>query len=100
MSREDQWNQAQYEKFRSERSRPFWDLVKEVDFENVASMLDLGCGTGELTQALHTANELEETHGIDSSEKMLEESAKYKARGLTFERCDIASYKPPTPIDL
>jgi trans-aconitate 2-methyltransferase len=98
--REDQWNPEQYQKFHAERSRPFWDLVKKIDFENTISMLDLGCGTGELTHALHVAHQLGESVGIDSSEKMLEETPKYKARGLTFERVDILDFKPVKPFDL
>ena len=98
----DLWNPEQYKKFQAERARPFWDLAKKIDFAKVFSMLDVGCGNGELTKALHLAHDLPRTVGIDSSANMLEqaESEAQAARGLSFAHADVESYKPTDKFDL
>jgi trans-aconitate 2-methyltransferase len=97
---QDHWNPDQYSKFKDERSRPFWDLAKRIRFDDIDTMLDVGCGTGELTHALHVAHQLTKTTGIDSSERMLEESKRFSTRGLNYELADIELYSPPQQYDL
>ncbi|HUJ12992.1 MAG TPA: methyltransferase domain-containing protein [Thermoanaerobaculia bacterium] len=65
------WNPDQYERFKTERSQPFWDLVALVAPRPDMRIVDLGCGTGELTRALHEKLGARETLGIDSSATML-----------------------------
>lgn len=96
----DAWNPQQYKKFENERARPFWDLAKKVNFEKVFSMLDVGCGTGELTRTLHMAHQLPRTLGIDSSAKMLETAKTIVERGLTFEQAAIETFQPKEQFDL
>src|SRR5258707_590643 len=48
-----QWDPDQYERFKAERARPFWDLVALVQPCPGGRVVDLGCGTGELTKELH-----------------------------------------------
>src|SRR4051812_25117185 len=91
---EDHWNPQQYEKFREERSRPFWDLAGKIDFKGTTSLLDVGCGTGELTRALHDARSLEVTVGVDSSRAMLDEAVKHAKWGISFERAQIETFSP------
>jgi trans-aconitate 2-methyltransferase len=55
-------------------------------------VLDLGCGTGELTGHLHRFTKARETLGIDNSEAMLKESRAYAQQGLNFEREDIVRF--------
>ncbi len=87
---ESPWNPAQYERFRDQRSQPFFDLLSMVEPCPGGRVIDLGCGTGELTRALHAATGAEETLGIDNSETMLAKSAAFKEKGLRFEPGDIA----------
>jgi len=69
----DTWNPEQYDKFKTERSQPFFDLLDLIPKESCfAHALDLGCGTGELTAVLHERFDIKHTLGIDNSEKMLE----------------------------
>ena len=96
----DNWNPEQYNRFQTERSQPFWDLATKVDFTKVNSLLDIGCGTGELTGQLHAHRRLKTTIGIDSSPAMLEKAAAWKAKGLTFSLGDANSYSPSQKFDV
>jgi trans-aconitate 2-methyltransferase len=49
----DVWDPARYERFHDERSRPFRDLLALVQPREAMRVVDLGCGTGELTALLH-----------------------------------------------
>ena len=84
------WSPAQYEKFKSERSQPFWDLVALIEPRSHMRIADLGCGTGELTRALHERLQAAETVGIDNSEAMLAKAP--SAPGLRFEKAAIESF--------
>src|SRR5438067_13793451 len=67
----DAWDPAQYERFRDERARPFLDLLALVRPCPGMRVVDLGCGTGELTARLHDELAAGETLGVDRSEAML-----------------------------
>ena len=41
-----------YQRFGGERSRPFFDLVARIGAEKPGTVVDLGCGPGELTGTL------------------------------------------------
>lgn len=86
------WSPDQYERFKNERSRPFFDLLALVRPEPGMRVLDLGCGTGELTREMHRALGATETLGIDSSAEMLAKSADHAADGLRFELGDVATF--------
>lgn len=94
------WNPTQYERFRDERKRPFFDLVSLLRAVPGGRVVDLGCGTGELTRVLHEATQAAETVGIDSAETMLAKSAAVAGSGLRFERADIAAFAPARPFDV
>ena len=79
------WNPDQYHKFRAERSKPFYDLLEMVRPNQTMRIVDLGCGTGELTWVLHERLEAAETLGIDSSESMLGRGVAADISGLAFE---------------
>jgi len=81
----DKWNPELYERFQSERSRPFYDLVDMVHRQENLRVLDLGCGTGKLTKYLHDTLAARETLGIDASEKMLLVARQFEGNGLRFE---------------
>lgn len=94
------WDPRQYEKFRAERSAPFFDLLAMVGPVAGGRVVDLGCGTGELTQELHRRTGASETLGIDSSETMLGSAISGEVAGLRFERGQIESFAPDQPFDL
>jgi trans-aconitate 2-methyltransferase len=97
------WDPAQYERFKAERSRPFFDLLALVRARPGMRVVDLGCGTGELTAELHARLGARETVGIDSSETMLAKAAPLLRAGetaLRFERGRIEDWLPASPVDL
>jgi trans-aconitate 2-methyltransferase len=85
------WNPDQYHKFQMERSAPFNDLLKLVDVRSHLKAVDLGCGTGELTQRLADSLPESEVLGLDNSPQMLAKANSVKHAGLTFELGDQAS---------
>ena len=83
------WNPDQYHRFQNERSKPFFDLLALVEPAPGCSVVDLGCGTGELTRILHETSQAATTVGLDSSETMLARTLEHAGGGLTFKRGDI-----------
>jgi trans-aconitate 2-methyltransferase len=96
----DAWDAAQYERFERERSAPFFDLLDLVEPCPGGRVVDLGCGTGELTRALHERTGASGTVGLDSSPAMLARSADHAGGGVTFELGDIAAWMPSEPVDV
>ncbi|MFX6006777.1 hypothetical protein ABTF07_19590, partial [Acinetobacter baumannii] len=52
MQAQVQWDVSQYLRFGGERLRPALDLMLHLPMQNPARILDLGCGTGNLTALL------------------------------------------------
>jgi trans-aconitate 2-methyltransferase len=94
------WNPAQYERFKAERRQPFDDLLGLVHRRAHMHVLDLGCGTGELTRELHVNLDAAETLGIDSSPSMLEKAVAPAGDGLRFVQAEIESFAPERAVDL
>jgi trans-aconitate 2-methyltransferase len=82
------WDPKQYHKFQAERSAPFFDLLALVEIRPDLKVVDLGCGTGELTRHLAQALPDSNVTGLDSSPTMLEKAAAYADTGLHFEQGD------------
>jgi trans-aconitate 2-methyltransferase len=80
------WNPDRYEQFQKERFQPFDDLFRLVKPGEGMRVVDLGCGTGELTRRLADALPASEVTGIDSSAEMLARAEKYRRPGLRFEQ--------------
>jgi trans-aconitate 2-methyltransferase len=94
------WNPEQYGRFRDERARPFFDLLDLVQPRPGMRVVDLGCGTGELTRELHRRLAARETIGIDNSPAMLARSAAFAGDGLRFEQGDIGAFASEGGYDL
>ncbi|HYY52180.1 MAG TPA: methyltransferase domain-containing protein [Myxococcales bacterium] len=94
----DTWSPPRYERFRAERTQPFWDLAALVEPRSGMRIADLGCGTGELTAQLHEKLQARETVGIDSSTAMLAKAP--QVPGVRFEQRDIAGFEAQPKFDL
>src|SRR5215204_2656250 len=84
------WNPNQYHKFQAERSAPFYDLLALVDVRPNLKVIDLGCGTGELTQQLADKLPNSDVTGLDSSPQMLDaaRAASFSSPNLRFTQGD------------
>lgn len=82
------WDPNLYHQFQSERAAPFFDLLELVEVRPNLYVVDLGCGSGELTRIL--ADKLPASHvtGIDSSPQMLEKAASHISPNVTFQHGD------------
>jgi trans-aconitate 2-methyltransferase len=86
------WNPTQYEKFREERAAPFFDLIALGQFRPGQRIVDLGCGTGELTARLLALSPGASVLGIDSSADMLARALPLAGPGLRFAQASIEDY--------
>lgn len=96
----DTWDPEQYTRFQNERSQPFFDLLALVEPRPAMRVVDLGCGTGELTRLLHARLQADSTLGIDSSAAMLAKSEAFAGNGLRFEQCNISEFTADHTFDL
>jgi trans-aconitate 2-methyltransferase len=95
------WNPAQYEHFRDERKRPFFELLARVPATSPGLVADLGCGTGDLTLVLAERWPQARVQGVDSSEAMVSQALRLPAQpNVRFELADIARWQPPAPLDV
>jgi trans-aconitate 2-methyltransferase len=62
-------------------------------------VVDLGCGTGELTKALHERVGARETLGLDNSKAMLDQATAYAGAGLTFAAGEIPHFAAAARAD-
>ena len=97
---ESHWDPAQYDRFRNERSQPFFDLLALVQPRPSMRVVDIGCGTGNLTQVLHAQLNARETIGVDSSDTMLAQSSEVAGNGLRFEKGDLRDFHAERAYDL
>ncbi len=100
MTASDRWDPAQYNRFADEREQPFWDLAGLLEPVDAPVLVDLGCGDGRLTAALHRTLHASSTLGLDSSPAMIEAAAGHADAGVTFERQDVSSWEEPGRYDV
>jgi trans-aconitate 2-methyltransferase len=105
------WNPALYGRYAAERSRPFFDLVARVAADDPSLVVDLGCGSGELTAALASRWPSAEVRGIDSSAEMIGAAHQMLAAQaeagdgagtgkLSFALGDVRTWQPDRPVDV
>lgn len=97
MSPSDGWSPSAYGRFAEQRSAPFDDLLALVSPAPGGALLDLGCGTGELTVRAHQRLQAGSTLGLDSSAAMLAKAP--TVDGVRFEQADLTEALPPGPWD-
>jgi trans-aconitate 2-methyltransferase len=85
------WDPGQYHKFSSERLAPFNDLCSLIKVRPHLSVLDLGCGTGELALALAELLPLSRVTGVDSSPEMLARAQERCTDRVSFVQGSVES---------
>jgi trans-aconitate 2-methyltransferase len=93
------WDPTQYLQFTNERLRPALDLLAQVPLTDPKTVVDLGCGPGNVTAILKQRFAGAAVRGIDGSAEMLER-ARTAAPDCAFEQGDFATWQPETPPDL
>lgn len=95
------WNPDTYNQFKSERFAPFYDCLNLITIKEGINVIDLGCGTGELTRKLADALPGSSVLGIDSSQEMLNDSKAFENEQVRFELRSIGEQvKQETKWDL
>ncbi|MCW2787505.1 MAG: trans-aconitate 2-methyltransferase [Marmoricola sp.] len=93
------WDPDRYLTYANERGRPFVDLLARVPAVHPATVVDLGCGPGNLTALLTARWPEAQVTGIDHSATMI---AKARAAGGTadFVIGDVTTWTAPDPVDV
>ena len=95
------WDPPQYLRFGDERSRPFVDLVARVPTADARSVVDLGCGPGNLTATLARRWPGASITGVDSSRQMIDVAQRDHEDGaLRFVLAEVDQWLPPGPVDV
>ena len=94
------WDPELYLRHADERGRPFLDLLARVDVTPY-SIVDLGCGPGQLTPVLQERWPHAVILGVDSSAEMIE-AAQERDDGssVSYVQADVAIWEPSAPVDL
>jgi trans-aconitate 2-methyltransferase len=93
-----EWDAVQYGKFAEQRSRPGIDLLERIPTADPGVVVDLGCGTGSLTQVLHQRWPHARVTGVDASMAML--GAARPTAGIVWQRASIEEWQPDEPVDV
>jgi trans-aconitate 2-methyltransferase len=92
------WDPQQYGRFADERGRPFADLVARIGAATPRRVVDLGCGSGQLTALLSARWPRAQVEGVDSSAEMIAAAAPGERQ--SFRVGDVESWIPPAEADV
>lgn len=93
------WNPDQYLKFSDHRLRPALDLLTRIPAESPETVIDLGCGPGNITEWLMRRWPDARITGVDSSLEMLERARKTHP-DIAWEQADIEHWLPKVRADV
>ncbi|MEO8754310.1 MAG: methyltransferase domain-containing protein [Casimicrobiaceae bacterium] len=96
------WQPAQYLQFAGERLRPAVDLLARIPLEHPRTIVDLGCGAGNVTRLLGERWPEAQILCVDSSPEMLDEACAVTANDprYRFVTADLAYWQPDATVDL
>lgn len=86
------WNPETYHRFRGLRLRPAVDLIGQIGALPDGPVVDLGCGSGAVAEALRARFD-STLIGVDASAEMLAEATGYDH----LQKADIATWAPSEP---
>ena len=94
------WDPKTYLQYADERSRPFVDLVARINAPSPRSVVDLGCGPGQLTVTLADRWPDAQVVGLDSSPEMIARAQTYAGPRVHFALGDIGEWQTGDPVDV
>jgi trans-aconitate 2-methyltransferase len=95
------WDPEQYLRFEDERARPFGDLLARVAHPSPSTVVDLGCGPGNMTARLLERWPESRVLGLDSSAEMIGRAEEHAVPGrLDFVLQDLRDWQPEQPVDV
>ena len=94
------WDPERYLAYADERARPFADLLARVAATEVARVVDLGCGPGNLTAWLKERWPASDVLGLDSSPEMIDRARDAAPSGVRFEVADLREWSAERPVDV
>jgi trans-aconitate 2-methyltransferase len=93
------WDPSRYLTFADERGRPFVELVARIAATGPRTVVDLGCGPGNLTALLADRWPDASVVGLDSSSEMIERARATDPR-VAFDVVDLREWAPDRPVDV
>ena len=93
------WDPERYLRFADERGRPFVELIGRVATDDPRTVVDLGCGPGNLTGLLKQRWPSAQVTGLDSSAEMIA-TARDRDDGVAYNVADLRDWRPSTPVDV
>ncbi len=94
------WDPEEYLRFADHRGRPFRDLMARVGARSPSTVVDLGCGPGNLTRRLADRWPGAQVLGIDSSPEMIDRAQREATDRVRFAVGDLRRWSPPEPVDV
>ncbi|MEO3746699.1 methyltransferase domain-containing protein [Plantactinospora sp. B5E13] len=99
------WDPTSYLRYGDERSRPFHDLLARIGAQRPRTVVDLGCGPGNLTLTLADRWPGARVLGLDSAPEMIEAAVARKrpaasAGRIEFSVADVRDWVPGPDVDV
>jgi trans-aconitate 2-methyltransferase len=100
------WDPDSYLRYGDERSRPFHDLLSRVGADRPRTVVDLGCGPGNLTLTLPRRWPGARVVGLDSSPEMIRAAVEARAAApdpapaVDFVVGDVRDWSPGPEVDV
>jgi trans-aconitate 2-methyltransferase len=93
------WDPERYLTYADERGRPFVELLARVGAGRPTSVVDLGCGPGNLTGLVRERWPDADVLGVDASAEMVERARRDDPAGR-YLLADLRDWRPERPVDV
>lgn len=96
------WNPSQYLEYEDARLRPALDLLARIDLAAPESVVDLGCGAGNVAQWLARRWPAARIEGVDGDAAMLARARMATAGQAhhTWRQCRLDEWRPTRAVDV
>lgn len=96
-----EWDPAKYTEFADDRNRPFFDLTQRIRADRPRTVVDMGCGPGNLTAALAERWPSASVVGLGASPRMVGAArGAHRGANLAFRRLEATGWTPGSDVDL